>query len=148
MILAVDPSINETGWAVGDGGGIVESGVIKTGGASKSISARLVLLRDSIVGIRNRHICVDAVIEVPGTFTYARSARGQKPLNAAAIAKLNMAIGVVYLSVAGCSIHEVIASQWKGKLTKEAACRLTGEKNHNIADAILLLQWFCQSQRT
>jgi len=147
VIIAIDPSINETGWAVGDGGGIVESGVIRTRPAGKSVPKRLVLLRDCIIGIRNRHVCTDAVVEVPGSFTYARSARGGKPLNAAAIAKLNMAIGVVFISVDGCTIHEVVASQWKGKMNKEQANLITGKSNNNESDAILLLQWFCQGRR-
>lgn len=142
MLISIDPSINDTGWAVGENGKIVESGVIKTGGSNFSVASRLQKLHESIIHIRARHVCSGAVVEVPGSFTYARSAHGQKPLNAPAMAKLNMAVGAVLVSLAGCKIHTVIASEWKGSMTKEMSCRLAGVKDHNEADGINLLRWF------
>lgn len=142
MIISFDPSINVTGWAVGERGQITESGVIKTGGHKISVPARLQKLHESIIHIRTRHVCIDAVVEVPGSFTYARSARGQKSLNAASIALLNQAVGVVLVSLSGCKIHLVVANEWKGKMTKEMSCRAAGVKDHNEADAINLLKWF------
>ena len=142
MIIALDPSINNTGYAVGDNGKVIESGVIKTGGSKISVAERLQKLHHHLIAIRARHTCTDAVVEVPGSFTYARSAHGQKPLNAAAIAKLNMAIGAVLVSLAGCKVHLVEASKWKGNMGKETAKRLAKVNDDNEADALLLLKWF------
>lgn len=142
MIISIDPSINNTGWAVGEKGNIIESGVIKTGGSKISVPARLQKLHESIIHIRTRHICTDAVVEIPDSFTYTRSAYGQKPLNSAALAKLNMAIGAILVSLTGCKVHLIKAHEWKGHMSKEQSCRLAGVKSHDEADAIMLLRWF------
>ena len=141
MIISLDPSINDTGWAVGDNGKIIESGIIKTGGTKFSVAARLQKLHESIIHIRARHVCTDAVVEIPGSFTYARS-QGQKPKNLASLAKLNMAIGAIMVSLAGCKIHTVLATEWKGNMSKAASCRFAKVSDHNRADAINLLRWF------
>ena len=141
--LTLDPSINETGWATdAQAGGA--SGVIKTHG--KTDAEKLLSLSEGL-----QTLCVSfqphvVVVEVPAAFTYTRSQNkwSGKGMNTEALLKLSRAVGVCLL-IAKANAREVIeikAHEWKGRAGKDVARLITGKKNHNEADAVMLLQWF------
>lgn len=150
MILAIDPSINNTGWAIYRSGGLFLSGVVKTQG--ETVVEKLQSLYHQV---RNEALCHDikkAIIEIPGSFSYARSTgRYGKALNQSAIGKLNMAIGVIMLACAEWKVEvdTVEAHVWKTRRSKKLdtsiARSLTGKKVlADEADAILLGMWYQQ----
>jgi len=140
-ILAIDPSINETGWAFGHADEPFESGVIRTRG--KTDAEKLYDLEIELREILDRSAPMSAVVEIPHNFSHrkASSARG-KPLNAASMAKLNRAVGVILCVLQRNTIAiEELPPDWKGFVGKKLAQGITGKKNHNEADAILMYRY-------
>lgn len=144
-ILSLDPSINETGWALGCGPEPQFSGVIKTKGQSHT--EKLTCLRNGlreILGKKEHPIALRALIETPEGFTYARSAGwAGKGLNQKSLMILSRAIGVLAVECSewGMSVTE-IPPTWKTGVNKALAKGLTGKTNHNEADAVLLYRWY------
>ena len=153
VFIALDPSINETGyaWTVNGDLAAVTSGVIRTRGdneAMKIISLGVEL--ETILKTPKAPGLVDpggvAVVEVGEGFTYDRSqGRGnKKTLNAHAMYKNGQAAGalVAVLGLNGFIVETVGATEWKGRTNKKMSKLITGAKNHNEADAILLLRYY------
>ena len=148
MILAIDPSINNTGWALLDAGKISQWGVIKTS-KKGSIVERLSELYEGIASILNGEVpgtIKKAFVEVPGGFSYQRSSGASgNPLNMQSLLTLSEAVGCIctVLTRHGIEVMRVLATQWKAKRTKELeqsiASSIVGRKvTHDEADAILL----------
>ncbi len=146
MILAIDPSINNIGWAFGAGELPAESGVIRTKGSCdpEKLEDLAIELRDVLDRAKIEAAGVLSVaVEVPEGFTYGRSTRNGKALNARSLMTLSRAIGAILLTLRkhDCAILEVPAS-WKGMAGKKMVQAVTGKTNHNEADAVLLYRWF------
>lgn len=134
--IAIDPSINEVGWATDSGSGVIRS---KGDGDIKKIAS----ICEKLLTVLETVEPGTAIVEVPGSFTYSRSERGGKAMNTDSMGKLNRATGAIIavLILDGVEVITVAADQWKGKLGKGQARMITGKKNHNEADAVLLLGW-------
>ena len=142
-VIAIDPSINETGWAYEGPDGEV-SGVIRSRGDRTGL--KLLDISDKLEAVLKEAKNVDeAVVEVAEGFTYGRSRnrRTGKPLNIESLMKLNKAIGVILLVLEewGIKIVEIGATQWKAGLNKKLGKIITRKTNHNEADALMLLRW-------
>ena len=143
IVLAIDPSINSTGWAKsGKNGTSPNAGVIRTGkGTVPERAGRLA------VAVQTLASDVDlAVIEVPAPYSYARSSRGGKGLNQGSLAILNRAIGACHaaLSLVGVPVVEVTVAEWKGRRSKawdQLAAKQVGVNHPDAADALGLLEW-------
>ena len=141
IVLSIDPSIRNTGWAQFRGGEKQGSGVIRTQGTDDFARIR------SIVGAVMLLIpsggC-DVVIEVPPAFTYARSARGAKGLNAGSMQKLNWVVGAICTAAAlRCSrVHPVSPAEWKGCRSKAWDKAISGKRSSDEADAIGIGEWW------
>jgi len=144
ILIGIDPSIVQCGWCISFERKEV-SGLIKPRG--ETIAERLQSL-----AVELKHVCLapnvpfpqQAVVELPAAFTYARSqGKYGKSLNADSLQKLNLAIGVIFGTLHALSIPvEFVPVLWKGKMTKGLAQTITKEKNHNVADAILISRWY------
>lgn len=151
LIISFDPSINNTGYALGQDSKILNSGVIKT--KVEDGWGRLAQLSQGIkktIGKKGNKVPELAIVEIPGTFTYARTANYKgKSLNQMQMQKLNMAVGVVLLTLTdwGIPFEVVEAHLWKGGRHKEMDMLLarqhTGKQTitHDEADAIMLCVW-------
>lgn len=150
MLIAIDPSINETGWAFGDGELPAASGVIRTKGGTDA--DKLQDLHVELMDVIGR--CLETlpewvkvpdirvVVEVPESFTYGRSCRHGKAMNAASLMKLSRAIGVILQTCRKnhARVEEAPAS-WKAGAGKRQVQAMTGCSNHNEADAVMLYRW-------
>jgi len=95
-----------------------------------------------------------AVIEKPPKFSYARSSRFGKTLNAEAMGKLHIAIGslIYFFAFKGISVIEVDVMQWKGKQPKSLTMQNVRHffgievKNDHVSDAIMLGHWWLSKQ--
>jgi len=142
-IIAIDPSIVQCGWCIAFEGGEV-AGLIKPIGETLAERLQSLAVEQKKVCLAHVPFPEKAIVELPSAFTYARS-QGQygKSLNADSLQKLNLAIGVIFGTLHALSIPvEFIPVLWKGKMTKGLAQTITGEKNHNVADAILLARYY------
>ncbi len=141
--IALDPSINVTGYAIRLRNGRTVSGTIKTAGSG--ITARLHSLRQQLREILENYMPAQAAVEYPPKFTYSRStdALSGKALNIEDLIKLALATGVVLETCAefGCLTDEVLAT-WKGIAGKGFTRIIAGKRDHNEADACLLLEWY------
>ena len=151
--IAIDPSINETGWAYMRDDKII-SGVIRTKQGA-SISHRLVQISRMIGELVSGRGDIDTVIiEVPEKFTYTKhiSKRTGKPMNIEQILIMAQALGVIRMAFEywEITVKVIGATKWKGRMDKEEALALCKANtrvdkaitNHNEADAICLLEWY------
>lgn len=150
MILALDPSINRTGYCVMSRRDVVESGVIRTQGLTVELKqASLCSGIKKLLG-RKEWALKCAVIEIPAPTPYCRtSGRGGKVKNLDALFKLNRAVGVITMTLHdwGVPIYEVTPQSWKGARQKcwdnLWAQQKTGRKiTDDESDAIALAYWF------
>ncbi len=134
--IALDPSINVTGYAIRLGKGRTVSGTIKT--TSGGITARLHSLRQQLGAILEKYMPAQAVVEYPPKIAYSRSteAFSGKALNIEDLIKLALATGVVLETCAGfgCLTDAVLA--------KGFTRLIAGKQDQNEADACLLLEWY------
>ena len=141
-IIAIDPSINETGWACADQN-VQFSGVIKTKGKIETEKIRDLCIELSL--IIQKHDIQEVIVEIAEGFTYQRSANMYgKAMNAGSMYKNGMAAGAI-LALTGMSnikMETVGATFWKGKMGKKMAMMMTQKTNNNEADAIMLLRWY------
>ncbi len=141
--IALDPSINVTGYAIRLGKGRTVSGTIKTVG--DGITARLHSLRQQLRAILEKYMPAQAAVEYPPRITYSRStdAFSGKALNIEDLIKLALATGIVLETCAGfgCLTDAVLAT-WKGIAGKGFTRLIAGKQDHNEADACLLLEWY------
>lgn len=144
VLLALDPSINSTGWAKsGRNGTNPSAGVIRTG--KGTVPERAGRLAEAV-----QVIAADvtlAVIEVPAAYSYARSSRAGRGVNQGSLAVLNRAIGAIHaaLSLAGVPAVEVQVETWKGRRPKawdQLAAKRVGVNHPDAADALGLLSWW------
>ena len=146
VIIAIDPSINHTGYAVYVNGELDTSGVIRT--PDLPDPQRVAHVTQKVWSIAVKYPAVALVIEVPESFSYARSQRNGKALNQGSMQKLNWVIGGLYVlpSIWGNArpMYTVSPRQWKGKMDKKLSKMITGVQSHDESDAILLGQWFCR----
>lgn len=148
-IIAIDPSIVSTGYAVYTGGELVSSGVIRT--PDLLDHARVAHIVQKVWFIALKYPSVSLVIEVPDSFSYARSQRNGKPLNQGSLQKLNWVIGGLFVlpsvwANAG-HIHSVTPRQWKGSRSKHIDQLATGIKQKDEADAVALGLWWVRMGR-
>lgn len=140
ILLALDPSIRSMGWAQFRDCVIQGSGVIRTQGSDDL--ARIGSITDSVLALIPDGGTV--VIEVPPAFTFARSTRGGKPMNAASLQKLNWVVGAVVAAARarGVPIHAVSPADWKGRRSKAWDKTIAGKKSTDEADAIGIGRWW------
>ncbi len=149
--LAIDPSLNFTGWAISEGGKIIDSGVIKPKG--DTIPEKLYNLRVEILNIC-LHSPDKTIIEIQDTFgSYFKRQNKMtgKGLNQEALNKQNWAIGSIlsalyeffFFNKENC-IELIKTTQWKGRMNKKQAKLYASNickreiKNDNEAESILL----------
>ena len=150
FVLSIDPSIRNTGWAQFRGDEKQGSGVIRTQGTDDF--ARIRSIVDAVMLLIPSGGC-DVVVEVPPAFTYARSARGGKGLNAASMQKLNWVVGAICTaaSLRSSSVHSVSPAEWKGRRNKAWDKAISGKRSSDEADAIGIGEWWlrigCQLRR-
>ncbi len=141
--IALDPSINVTGYAIRLAKERTVSGTIKT--ASGGITARLHSLRQQLRAVLEKYMPALAAVEYPPKIMYSRStdAFSGKALNIEDLIKLALATGVVLETCAGfgCLTDAVLAT-WKGIAGKGFTRLIAGKQDHNEADACLLLEWY------
>jgi Holliday junction resolvasome RuvABC endonuclease subunit len=162
-LLAIDPSINETGWAVAEGQNIVASGVLRAvkHENNQTLPSRILACAERLDKLIKEHEGLGLiVIEISGKLTYQRyrnQTRGQGiDLKGDSLHKLSMAVGayVIMASLNGIPVVAVEAIRWKSfyrdgrkmpdkEDMKRMASQLTGIKitDHNQADAIVMGSW-------
>ena len=154
MILAVDPSINNTGWAVVDSGQIKDVGVIKVKGSDVK---RIYDLGEAITRLLMLNEIDVAVVEIPEAFSYNRSTSAWtgKGLNQKSLQKLNWAIGAITYALRRWDVEVILisATKWKGrrtkKLDKAVAEQVVGRSlSADEADAVLLALWAESCKKT
>ena len=152
MIIAVDPSINQTGWAYNLNGKEI-SGVIKTKGNSDPEKIRDLIFKLSAVmkELYSARLLdstqIQAVVEIAEGFGYARSTNHYgKQQNVRALLKNAKATGAIIgqLTIRDIQVVEIGATFWKGKMNKKMGQMITQKSNNNEADAIMLLRWWIQ----
>ena len=151
--IGIDPSLNQTGWAVADKEQITASGVIKTQGGS--IPEKLWRLRTVLMTLLLSHNPDQAIIEIQdsfGSYFKRQNRLTGKGLNQSALNKQNWGIGALLaclyeyyaLSKRHDCIEMLTTTQWKGRMQKGQAKLLASNickreiKNDNEAEAILL----------
>jgi len=143
-VIALDPSLNETGWAVRSDLGYELSGVFRTHGENDS--EKLFELCQGLDAVLAETSPERAIVEVAEGFTYSRSfsVRSGKAKNARSIYKNGKAVGAIIglLMMRGVEVVEIGATFWKGKLTKKLSMAISGKANHNESDALLFLRWY------
>lgn len=142
MIIAVDPSLNFTGWACTDQN-VQFSGVIRTKGKTETEKIRDLCIELSL--IIQKHGVQEAIVEIAEGFTYQRSANMYgKAKNAGSMYKNGMAAGAILalMGMSNIKTETVGATFWKGKMGKKMAMMMTQKTNNNEADAIMLLRWY------
>lgn len=121
MILALDSSINKTGYCVLDGDTIAGSGVIRTKGVTVAQKqAELCGGIKKLLGRKEWRLKF-AVVEIPASIPYSRTqGRGGRVMNLDALLKLSRAVGVIThtLSECGVIVYEVTPQDWKGNTQK------------------------------
>lgn len=145
MILTVDPSIGNVGYAVWtDEGNLVKYGLIKTD-PKKHIAARLQEISEDIYNICKGNRIKTLVMEQPPYYT-------KKGKNVSSLMKLSHAFGAIeasfYLSGGELAIN-VEPNSWKGNGTKKEATqtlvksvyKVTGVR-HDVFDAIGIGHWY------
>lgn len=157
MLISLDPSLNKTGYAISDGVNILTSGVIRSR-ADGEIDKLLELSRGlkDVIGGRDIPAVQSAIVEVPGSFSYARSTgKSGKGVNHSSLGKLNMAIGALCLTLKlwGIEVQTVEAHRWKGKRSKDldkaiAATYIGRPCGPDEADAVMLMVWHLSGKIT
>lgn len=152
-IIALDSSINKTGYAVWQGRKLLESGVLRTRG--NSTAEKLLSLKQELVKVLTGKSIDRAYVETVGKgFSYfsKTSKYSGKSLNQAALHKLSMAVGALLLVLSdwGIVTEEVEATAWKAgrpkALDTNIASRLAGKSiTHDEADAILM-GYYCMER--
>ena len=124
MLLSIDPSIVNCGYAVLDGLKVITSGVIKPD-PKKHMALRLLELQteiNMIMGHKDYRIS-HAVVEVKSSFSYKRSTstRSGKGMNQAALHINSYAIGAILATIANWGIvpEMIEATAWKGGRSKK-----------------------------
>ena len=153
-LLSIDPSIKNLGYAFFDNQALVSHGVFKSD-ANETIAKRLTFLLRGLDATGNVWGAPDAVvIESPPSFTYGRSARHGKTLNADAMNKLWMTIGALLAHYEGLNVPVELTDvmKWKGQQGKGVAkmnAKLLYELdvNDHIADAIMLGHHYLSTKR-
>lgn len=152
-LIAIDPSIANTGYAIYRDKQLITYGVIRTK-ADKKTHERL-----SHIGKQLRILCIEykisvAIIEEPGYFVYSkRKNSAGYPIALKGFIMVNQAFAyiVTWLYDYGCEVNTVLAADWKGSgknarsksYDKILASQIAGIliRNSDIADAIVLGQW-------
>ena len=141
MTISLDPSINNTGFAIFKDKLLIQSGTIKTPSAlepQSKIGCIVATLHEMLSRI-------DAVVlEVPRSFTYGRSSRGGKGLNATSMQKLNWVVGsiIAVARICECRLHTIPPDKWKGRRSKKWDQIATGISNPDEADSVAMGQWW------
>jgi len=160
-IISIDSSIAKIGWAVlNDTKSVgpemlVGYGTIKI--PSGDINFKTQIITKELVKIIQKYNPEKALIETAKPFTYGRSTRYGKPLNQKAMAKNNVAVGIIttVCQTRGMMTRHMSAQEWKGNQKKEitrwvvnATYDIKILKSHNDeADAIKMGQWFIEYER-
>lgn len=157
MLVAFDPSINYTGYAIHNGNKIVKYGVLKTKGNDKI--QKLYDLELQVNELLTKNLITQAVVEEPGSFFYKRKTKygtaiTPKQLSDALI-KCNMAYSHICTKLLDWSINtvSVIARDWKGGRTKAVDMILASDeigvkiKTDHEADAIMLCVWYTEREK-
>lgn len=145
MILSIDPSIGNVGFAVwSPDGNLLKYGLIKTS-PKKNIASRLHEISSEIHEICSTNRIRTLVIEQPPYFT-------RKNTNVESLMKLSHAFGAIesafYLSGGELAIN-VEPNSWKGRGTKKTQTQflvksiyhITGVR-HDVYDAIGIGHWY------
>jgi Holliday junction resolvasome RuvABC endonuclease subunit len=145
MMIAIDPSIDNTGYALYDERGQEVSGVIRTKGSDHA--EKLIYLRRAIGEIIAEYYHIKtAFVEAPlEGFSYNKysSEDSGKSKNIEGLVVNGMAVGVILASLSDRGvkqIYEILPTEWKGGLSKGMAMSQTGKKSHDEADALMLLR--------
>jgi Holliday junction resolvasome RuvABC endonuclease subunit len=149
-ILAIDPGMGATGWAVNTDP--IQSGVLKFKPIGKRPNSyRAWDIYYEIVNILDSYAISEAIVEIPGAFGYSRhTSRSGKSKNVKSLLILSQCVGIVD---AACGVFSVPtahieAHTWKHGMSKEVAIQtatgIAGRpiEDHNEADAICLLNWY------
>lgn len=157
MLLALDPSSTRTGWAVLDGGEVVEAGALSVPSKKGEPAAeRCIRMMRAVQGLLLEWVGVDScVIEIPsGKVNHARNQGGGSGLSV-----YGFAVGMIYAAVVeadGVSSAAYTAEQWTRGITKEKRKRIAAryypaylgmkDAGGDIADAISLGVWFLKNK--
>ena len=151
MIIPIDPSINNIGYAAIDKSRVIKSGTIKSMGTE--IADRLASIHTQLATeLINIPYCsvedVHYVIEIPPPFQFGRVGKGG---NADAMRKLNLATGVIIAlcQILACETGNVMlveSTEWKDRRSKEvdkisASHYVDHKLTDHEADAIMLGLW-------
>lgn len=146
-VLGVDPGLNHTGYGLVSRDGrrlsVLDSGLIKPGGASVPLEARLASVYDRLMTILSQHrpeaVALEEVFshgQFPGAALWIAHARGVVCLAAAKA-------GVPVQSYAPATVKQAIVGH--GRATKEQVQHMVGvrlgldaPKSPDIADALAL----------
>lgn len=154
MILALDSSINKTGYCVMTGGDVVESGVIRTQGLT--VGQKQASLCSGIKKLLGRkELAIKcAVVEIPAPIPYGRTqGRGGKVKNLGSLLTLSRAVGVITMTLHewGIPVHEVTPQEWKGNTQKcwhqmVIQQRLGRRVTDDESDACMLALWYSKTR--
>lgn len=161
IVLSIDSSISNIGWAVLDDTETVGSKMLKGSGTLKipnlKMASKAKKIMDGITSLIDQYDTEVAVIERPMSFTYARTSRYTRSLNQSAMAKNNIAVGIISATCIGRGLetHYMSAQDWKGKQPKEVTIQAVNilfgttitKSKHDEADAIKMGQVFIEDRR-
>lgn len=161
IVLAIDSSINNIGYAVLDDALPIDKARIASGTLKIPHVSETEKVREIFVAIKERikrYKCQEAVIEKAEHFSYARSTnpygRGK---NRESLRLNTMAVGIISTTCQseGMKITLVTPTEWKGKQPKEVTriwvndvfgLRLQ-KKNYDESDALKIGAWYIEKKR-
>lgn len=140
MILAIDPSISDLGWAVGDKEDIYDYGHKRTY-SRWDLDRRAKEIQDEIKEKIDEYAVDTILYEMPKSFRHNKTRGIETWL------KFGVSLGA-FLTIEGVQTQQVSPQKWKGSQSKEDTKLLTknviGEEisNHNASDACGILIWW------
>lgn len=141
MILSVDPSISNFGWALGKEGEILDSGHKRTY-SKYPLVERVLTIREFMVDLSEEHNLTTLVCEGVDKPRYHMTH------GVSTFWKLGLSVGVFFSFQEWDDAYLLTPDEWKGKTSKSETLLLAKSlvdweiKDGNEADAIGLLNYF------
>lgn len=153
-LIALDPGLNCTGWAVFHRKKLIASGCVRSKG--EDVCQKLLSLHTKLSDILTEFNPAEAAIELPPSFTFTRSKAKETntDMNQGSLHKLNRAYGALALTcmLRDIRVIEVPMVVWKGNRAKandtDMARLIAGRKvTSDEGDAVMLGHFVCSGSR-
>lgn len=142
MLLTIDPSISDLGWAVGqENGNLNDFGHFRTY-SEWSLERRVQTIQEEIQNLVDEWDVDLIIYEWPEAFRYSHGTQGVQTF-----LRMGLAFGA-FLTIRDIEFEQVTPREWKGQQKKEETKLLVNNrydvdiKNSNSADAVGLYDYW------